>query len=79
MNRGGRKKGEKVISSCYFVLAKGNIQNSEMYTHLCKLGTGEHGQIISRPESSSVGKRVKGQKPERKMEGELENHSTGKQ
>jgi len=56
MNREGRKKGEKVISSYYFVLAKGNIQNSEMYTCLCKQGNGEYEQIISRPESSSVGK-----------------------
>lgn len=79
MNRAGRTKGEKVISSCYFVLAKGGIQNSEMYTGLCKQGIGEYGQIISRPESSSVGKWVKEHEPRRRTEGKLENHSTTKQ
>lgn len=78
-NRGGRKKGEKVISSCYFVLAKGNIQSSETYTGFCKQGTGEYGQILSRTESSSVGKWVKEQEPGRRTKGKLENCSTGKQ
>lgn len=67
-----RKKREKVISSCYSVLEKGNIQNSEMYTCLCKQGRSYPGQNVylfpSESKSRSQGR-----------EGELKNQSTGKQ
>lgn len=54
-----RRKG--YFFFCYFVLAKGNIKNSEMYTCLCKQGTREHGQFISSLENSSLGEWVKEQ------------------
>lgn len=67
-----RKKRGKVISSCNSVLQKGNIQNSETYTCLCKQGRSYPGQkahlFPSESKSRSQGR-----------EGELKNHSTDKQ